>query len=84
MGTVKGKSLYRKLVFENDLDGFSRLLKTAEAVRSQNGLSQVVYGLEPTGNYHMPLARHLISSDSNVVLVTGQAVKNNCKILNGR
>ena len=84
MGTAKGKSLYRKLVFENDLDGFSRLLKTAEAVRSQNSLSQVVYGLESTGNYHKPLARHLISSDSNVVLVTGQVVKNNCKILNGR
>lgn len=84
MGTAKGKSLYRKLVFENDLDGFSRLLKTAEAVRGQNGLSKVVYGLEPTGNYHKPLARHLISNDCNVVLVTGQAVKNNRKILNGR
>ena len=84
MGTAKGKSLYRKLIFENDLDGFSRLLKTAEAVRVQNGLSKVVYGLEPTGNYHKPLARHLISSDCNVVLVTGQAVKNNRKILNGR
>lgn len=84
MGTAKGKSLYRKLVFENDLDGFSRLLKTTEEIRSQNGLSKVVYGLEPTGNYHKPLARHLISSDCNVVLVAGQAVKNNRKILNGR
>ena len=68
MGTAKGKSLYRKLVFENDLDGFSRLLKTAEAVRGKNGLSRVVYGMEPTGNYHKPLARHLIRCDCNVGL----------------
>ena len=68
MGTAKGKSLYRKLIFENDLDGFSRLLKTVEAIRSQNGLSKAVYGLEPTGNYHKPLARYLIRNNCNVVL----------------
>ncbi len=75
MGTATGKSLLRKLIFENNIDGFSRLLKTAEAIRSQNGLSKMVYGVEPTGNYHKPLARHLIHCDCNVVLVTGQAVK---------
>ena len=63
--------------FENDIDGFTRLLKTAEAIKIQNGLSKIVYGMEPTGNYYKPLARHMISCECNVVLVTGQAVKSN-------
>ena len=77
MGTATGKSLFRKLIFENNIEGFSRLLKTGDEIKSQNGLSKIVYGLEPTGNYHKPLARHLIRCDCNVVLVTGQAVKKN-------
>nr|MBC8359786.1 IS110 family transposase [Candidatus Desulfatibia profunda] len=84
MGTAKGISLFRKLIFENDLEGFSKLLKTADQIKVQNGLSKVVYGLEPTGNYHKPLARHLIRCACNVVLVTGQAVKNNRQLLDGR
>jgi transposase len=84
MGTAIGKSLFRKLIFENNTDGFSRLLKTAEEIKSQNDLSKIVYGLEPTGNYHKPLARHLVRCDCNVVLVTGQAVKNNRQLLDGR
>ncbi|MBU4464183.1 MAG: IS110 family transposase [Proteobacteria bacterium] len=84
MGTVTGKSLLRKLIFENNIDGFSRLLKTVEAIKIQNGLSKIVYGLEPTGNYHKPLATHLIRCDCDVVLVTGQAVKYNRQLLDGR
>jgi len=84
MGTATGIGLYRKLIFENNLDGFSRLLKTAEAIKSQNGLSKTLYGLEPTGNYHKPLAKHLIRSGFNVVLVTGEAVKKNRALLDGR
>jgi transposase len=84
MGTATGKSLLRKLIFENNIDGFSRPLKTAEAIRSQNGLSKIVYGIEPTGNYHKPLSRHLIRCDCHVVLVTGQAVKNNRVLIDGR
>lgn len=84
MGSANGKSLFRKLIFENNLDGFSRLLKTADEIKSQNGLSKIVYGLEPTGNYHKPLAQHLIRCDSNVVLVSGEAVKKNRSLLDGR
>lgn len=84
MGTTTEKSLLRKLIFENNLSGFSRLLTTADAIKSQNSLSKIVYGMEPTGNYHKPLASYLIRCDSNVVLVSGEAVKNNRSLLNGR
>lgn len=84
MGTSNGISLRRKLIFENNIEGFSQLLKTVEEVKAKRGLLKTVYGMEPTGNYHKPLARHLVHCDCNVMLVTGQAVKNNRTILNGR
>lgn len=84
MGTATGISLYRKLIFENNIEGFSKLLKTADQVKSQHGLSEVVFGCEPTGCYYKPLGRHLIRCARHVVLVAGQAVKNNRATIDGR
>jgi transposase len=84
MGTATGKSLLRKLIFENNRTGFGKLREHTEAVRVQNALSQVIFGLEPTGNYHKPLGAHLIGCGCHVVLVTGKAVKNNRELLDGR
>jgi len=84
VGTATGTCLFKKLIFENNLDGFARLLTAVDQLKAQNCLEKIVYGLEPTGNYHKPLARHLISSGCNVVLVTGQAVKNNRQLIDGR
>jgi transposase len=84
MGSATGKSLLRKLVFENNLEGFRKLLERSEAVKTQNALSKVVFGMEPTGNYHKPLGAYLIRSGCHVVLVTGKAVKNNRELLDGR
>jgi transposase len=84
MGTATGKSLLRKLIFENNLEGFSKLMTHVEAVKVQNGLSLSVFGMEPTGNYHKPLGTYLINGGHQVVLVSGQAVKNNRSLLDGR
>jgi len=84
VGTTRGICLFKKLIFENNLEGFDRLLKTVDQLKTQNCLGTVVFGLEPTGNYHKPLARHLIRCGRNVVLVAGQAVKNNRILLDGR
>ena len=84
MGSATGKTLLRKLVFENDLDGFGKLMTHAQAVQVQNGLPLSVFGMEPTGNYHKPLGAYLINGGHHVVLVSGQAVKNNRSLLNGR
>lgn len=84
MGTTTGKSLLRKLVFENNVQGFSKLLERSEATKTQNALSKVVFALEPTGNYHKPLGVHLIRCGCHVVLVTGKAVVNNRELLDGR
>ena len=84
MGTATGVSLLRKLIFENNIEGFSRLLTTSQEIQTKNGLSKIVYGLEPTGNYHKPLAGHLIGCGCNVVMVTGSAIKKNRELLDGR
>jgi transposase len=83
-GTASGKTLLRRLVFGNDIEGFERLLEQTECLRAQHGLSKVVFGLEPTGDYHKPLGEHLIKCGKLVVLVSGVALKNNRETLDGR
>lgn len=83
-GTPTGKTLLRRLVFSNDHEGFRKLLDQAEALRVQHGLKRVVYGMEPTANYHKPLGEYLINLGKTVVLVSGVTVKRNRESLDGR
>jgi len=84
MGSATGKCFLRKLIFENSLEGFRKLLERSEAIRIKSSHSKAVFGMEPTGNYHKPLGTYLIRSGRQVVLVTGKAVKNNRELLDGR
>jgi transposase len=83
-GTATGKTLLRRLVFSNNHEGFRRLLDHAEALGAQHGLKKVVYGMEPTANYHKPLGEYLIGLGRTVVLVSGVTVKRNRESLDGR
>jgi len=83
-GTAMGKTLFRRLVFDNSIEGFEKLLVQVEALKVQHVLGKVVFGLEPTANYHKPLGEHLIRCGHKVVLVSGVAVKENRKSLDGR
>src|SRR4030065_1984489 len=83
-GTATGKTLLRRLVFSNDYEGFRKLLDQAEALRVRHGLKKVVYGMEPTANYHKPLGEYLITQGRTVVLVSGVTVKRNREPLDGR
>ena len=84
LGTATGKTLFKRLVFENNVEGFLKLLGQAEAMKVQEGLKKVVFGMEPTGNYHKPLGEHLIRCGHLVVLVSGVAAHENRKTLDGR
>jgi transposase len=83
-GTATGKTVFRRLVFENNRSGFDKLLDQVKALRVQHGLSKVVFGMEPTANYHKPLGEHLIRGGHAVVLVSGGAVKKNRELMDGR
>ena len=83
-GTATGKTLFKRLVFENDFEGFEKLHAHMEALTVQHCLEKVVFGLEPTANYHKPLAEYLIRCGHTVVLVSGVAVSRNREMLEGR
>jgi len=83
-GTATGKALLRRIVFSNDHEGFRKLLDQTEALRVQHGLKKVVYGMEPTANYHKPLGEYLIKLGKTVVLVSGVTVARNRESLDGR
>ena len=83
-GAATGKTLLRRMIFENSIKGFEKLLSHADSLKVQHSLDKVVFGLEPTGNYHKPLGEHLIKCSRNVVLATGVAVKNNRRMMDNR
>ena len=60
LGTATGKTLLKRVIFENTRQGFAKLLTFTEAMRTHYGLSHVVFGMEPTGDYHKPLGNFLI------------------------
>ena len=83
-GTPNGKSLWRRLIFTNDIVGYDRLVDQVNTLTTQHQLELVVFGLEPTNNYHKPLAYWLTQQGYMVVLVAGKAVKDNRELLDGR
>jgi transposase len=83
-GTATGKTLLKRVVFENNTEGFERLLIQTESIKVQHGVKKLVFGLEPTANYHKPLGEFLIKGGHNVVLVSGLLVKKNRELLDGR
>jgi transposase len=83
-GRSDGKTLLRRLVFENTKEGFEKLCFHAEIIRKQHALDTIFFGMEPTADYHKPLGEYLIQKEYMTVLVSGNAVKNNRELLDGR
>ena len=83
-GTATGKTLLRRLIFDNNRTGFESLTQRAKQLMVAHGHRQVVFGLEPTGNYHKPLASWLLAQGHMLVLVTNKAIADNRESLDGR
>ena len=83
-GTATGRTLHKGLFFDNTIEGFEKLLTMTEALKVRHDLTKVVFGLEPTANYHKPLGEHLIKCGHPVVLVAGATVKHNRTLPDGR
>lgn len=83
-GTPQGKVLLKRLVFHNTRQGFQKLLVHVEALMARHNLDEIVFGFEPTGNYHKPLGDYLVRAGHNVVFVSGNAAKSNRASLDGR
>ncbi len=84
MATADGCTIHRRLIFENSIYGFERLLFLIQGCVRESKLCEVVIGVEPTSVYHKPLAEYLIGLGYHVVYVTNTAIKKNRAILDGR
>lgn len=83
-GTSNGRSLKKKLIFDNSITGFESLRSLARDLCVQHYLRRTVYGVEPTASYHKPLAEYLLGQQEEVVYVSNVAVKKNRALLDGR
>jgi transposase len=70
-GTPAGKTLLRGFVFDNTKEGFDKLLFQADTLKTRESLAKLVFGMEPTADYHKPLGEYLITHGHMVVLVAG-------------
>lgn len=84
LGTATGQSILRRLIFDNNASGFSTLIERAEQFMRQFNLKRVVYGLEPTGNYHKPLGSWLLDQNQMLVMVSSKLIADNRQTLDGR
>lgn len=83
-GSSRGITFLRKLVVDTTREGFEKLCLRAEAIKVQQGLKKIAFGMEPTADYHKPLGEYLIQQGHRVVLIAGSAVKKNRELLDGR
>jgi transposase len=83
-GTSAGRTLLRRLIFDNNQAGFKQLITRASQLQIEYGLGRVVYGLEPTGNYHKPLSNWLMEQGQMLVLVSNKSISDNRQTLDGR
>ncbi|MBW2640098.1 MAG: transposase [Deltaproteobacteria bacterium] len=83
-GTAAGRTLLKRLIFDNNQVGFQQLITRASQLQVTHGLKRVVYGLEPTGNYHKPLSSWLLAQYQTLVLVPSKAIADNRQTLDGR
>lgn len=71
----RGIQFGKPLTFENSLDGFTSLMNWVHFIQSKQEKLMVVFGMEPTGHYWLPLAYWLIVRDLKVVVVNPAHVK---------
>jgi transposase len=55
----RGIEFGRALTFDNSRDGFIKLLNWIKNLKEEQDKQQVIFGIEPTGQYWLPLAQFL-------------------------
>uniref|UniRef100_UPI0036D2D190 IS110 family transposase n=1 Tax=Streptomyces atratus TaxID=1893 RepID=UPI0036D2D190 len=72
-GIVVGKPLS----FENNEEGFTRLLNWIKELKRMKNLDTTIVGMEPTGHYWINLSKWLVKQNMDVVTVNPHHVKRN-------
>jgi transposase len=83
-GTANGRTLRKRFVFQNRREDFEGVRALARDLATRNGLTKIVYGLEPTGVYHKPFVEYLVRQGEQVVMVSTVAAHRNRESVDGR
>ena len=65
------------LTFENNEEGFAKLLQWINQLKTLRGFSSAIVGMEPTGHYWINLSKWLYDQDIEAVTVNPHLVKKN-------
>jgi transposase len=65
------------LTFENNEEGFVRLLQWINQLKTSKGFTSTIIGMEPTGHYWVNLSKWLYDQDIEAVTVNPHLVKKN-------
>lgn len=65
------------LTFENNEEGFARLLQWINQLKTLKGFTSTIIGMEPTGHYWLNLSKWLYDQDIEAVTVNPHLVKKN-------
>ncbi len=71
----RGIEFGKRLIFENRIHGFQKLVEWAEHLRKENGKTHIILGVEPTGHYWFSLAYFLVAKGYDFVVVNPMHVK---------
>jgi len=71
----RGIEFGKRLIFENRIHGFQKLVDWMEQLRKDNQKSHVILGVEPTGHYWFSLAYFLVAKGYDFVVVNPMHVK---------
>lgn len=71
----RGIEFGKRLIFENRMHGFQKLVDRVEHLKKEHGKSHVILGVEPTGQYWFSLAYFLVAKGYDFVVVNPMHVK---------
>ena len=73
----RGIELSSTFCFSNDREGFERLMHWVVQLQKKHRLTKVIFGMESTGHYGVPLAKWLSGNNQDVVQVNPLTTKRN-------
>jgi transposase len=73
----RGIVIGKPLSFENNEEGFTRLLNWIQELKQMKNLDTTIVGMEPTGHYWINLSKWLVKQNMDVVTVNPHHVKRN-------
>jgi transposase len=71
----RGFEFGKRLIFENRIHGFIRLIDWMDRHKREQGKNRVIVGVEPTGHYWLSLAYFLKAKEIDLVVVNPMHVK---------